>query len=164
MSLASTKRLAKEYRALEKEAENSTVIRDVDIAPVEEYDMFRWTGTIRGAPDTPYEGGVWKIDIKVPPTYPLQPPEIRFVTKICHPNIHFTTGEVCLDILKNHWTAAWTLQSACIAVLALLSDPEIDSPLNIDAANVLRFNDKPAYDSLVKYFAYKYAISKDGDT
>jgi hypothetical protein len=48
-------------------------------------------------------------------------------------NVLFKTGEICLDILKpDAWTPAWTLQSVCRAVTALLSHPEADSPLNCD--------------------------------
>lgn len=43
------------------------------------------------------------------------------------------TGEICLDILKTTWSPAWTLQSVCRAILALLSQAEPDSPLNCDA-------------------------------
>ncbi|KAK9433732.1 ubiquitin-conjugating enzyme/RWD-like protein [Lipomyces doorenjongii] len=163
MASAASRRLLKEYSALQKEnvisasSALASSINDVSISPVSQKDLFYWTGVITGIPGGPYEGGSWKIDIRIPNTYPLHPPEIKFVTPICHPNIHFKTGEVCLDVLKSHWTAAWTLLSACIAVRALLSDPEIDSPLNIDAANVLRCGDTTGYDSLVRYFTNKYA-------
>lgn len=36
-----------------------------------------------------YPDGCWKLDIRIPPNYPLSPPEIRFATPICHPNVHF---------------------------------------------------------------------------
>jgi len=43
------------------------------------------------------------------------------------------TGEICLDVLRNQWSPAWTISTACTAVRALLESPEPDSPLNIDA-------------------------------
>jgi peroxin-4 len=67
------------------------------------------------------------------------------VTQIFHPNVHFRTGDICLDILKKEWSPAWGLQAACRAVLALLSDPDADSPLNCDAGNMVRGGDLSAY-------------------
>ena len=40
--------------------------------------------------------------------------------QIFHPNVHFRTGDICLDILKKEWSPAWGLQAACRAVLALV--------------------------------------------
>ena len=74
--------------------------------------------------------------LNVPEQYPLVPPKIRFQTRIFHPNVHFKTGEICLDILKNAWSPAWTLQSVCQAIIALMSDPAADSPLNCDAGEL----------------------------
>lgn len=65
-----------------------------------------WTdlkGEIAGPPDTPYEGGKFALEIKVPETYPFNPPKVKFVTKIWHPNISSVTGAICLDILKDNW-------------------------------------------------------------
>ena len=68
---------------------------------------------LQGPANTPYQGGFFELDIKVPDQYPLVPPIVFFRTKIFHPNVHFKTGEICLDILKTAWSPAWTLQSTC---------------------------------------------------
>lgn len=43
----------------------------------------------QGPSETPYEGGVFQLAFAVPEQYPLQPPQVRFLTKIFHPNVHF---------------------------------------------------------------------------
>lgn len=150
---AATKRLLKELSSQYADP-NPALDR---LEPISEDDIFTWKAVLNGVHDSPYEGGKWEITITIPPTYPMRPPEMKFDTKICHPNIHFDTGEVCLDVLKSQWTPAWTISSACTAVQVMLSDPEPDSPLNIDAANLARSGDKMAYEDLIRYYTAIYA-------
>lgn len=53
-------------------------------------------GKINGPVGTSYEGGVFEIEISIPPQYPFEPPKMRFVTKVYHPNISSQTGAICL--------------------------------------------------------------------
>lgn len=72
---------------------------------------------------------------------PPQPSSCCSRTAACHAHarkhaaraLPLQTGEVCLDILQSAWSPAWTLHSVCQAILALLSAPAADSPLNCDA-------------------------------
>jgi hypothetical protein len=82
---------------------------------------------------------------------------MHFVTPICHPNVLFKTGEICLDILKEAWTPIWTLESSCRAVIAMLAAPEASSPLNCDAGNLLRAGDTRGFNALARCNAFDYA-------
>lgn len=135
----------------------------LSLEPVSEDNLTHWEATFSGQEDSPYSDGLFELHIQVPEDYPLRPPTIRFRTKICHPNINFKDGEICLDILKTQWSPAWTLQSACTAVRELLVSPEVDSPLNIDAANLLRCGDVMGYNSLVRMYVDMYALPVVGD-
>ena len=72
-------------------------------------------------------------------------------------NTRARPGDICLDILKKEWSPAWGLQAACRAVLALLSDPDAESPLNCDAGNMLRGNDMLAYNSTAAMYTVENA-------
>jgi peroxin-4 len=80
------------------------------------------------------------------------------ISQVFHPNVHFRTGDICLDILKKEWSPAWGLQAACRAVLALLSDPEGESPLNCDAGNMVRAGDWLAYESTAAMYTVENAM------
>jgi peroxin-4 len=43
------------------------------------------------------------------------------------------------------------------AIQTLLTSPEPESPLNVDAAALLRSGDTVGYDSLVRYYVWRYA-------
>jgi hypothetical protein len=53
-------------------------------------------GTITGPEGTPYEGGVFDVDVIIPTEYPFEPPKMKFITKIWHPNVSSQTGAICL--------------------------------------------------------------------
>lgn len=98
-------------------------------------------GQISGPPDTPYEKGLFDLEIKIPETYPFNPPKVRFTTRIWHPNISSVTGAICLDILKDQWAAAMTIRTVLLSIQALLASPEPDDPQ--DAVVAKQYKDNP---------------------
>lgn len=105
--------------------------------------------------------GRWLLRIAIPPTYPLQPPRIAFATPVVHANVSLETGEICLDLLnsgtgsssKSAWTPAYSVLECVRAVRMLLASPEPDSPLNVDAAALLRAGDALGARRLVEFWS-----------
>ncbi|KKY13934.1 putative ubiquitin conjugating enzyme [Phaeomoniella chlamydospora] len=136
-----------------KEYENAPNEALLHLGPVSDEDLFQWEAVLKGVKGSAYEGGLWLLTLTIPPTYPHTPPTIHFVTPICHPNINFSTGEICLTLLtQEHWSPLYTLSSTLTAIQQLLTDPTPDSPLNVDIAKLLRDRDQIGAESLVRFW------------
>ncbi|KAJ0261835.1 Ubiquitin-conjugating enzyme E2 27 [Hirschfeldia incana] len=116
-------RVQKELQDCEKDRDSS----GIRVCPKSD-NLTRLTGTIPGPIGTPYEGGIFQIDITIPEGYPFEPPKMQFSTKVWHPNISSQSGAICLDVLKDQWSPALTLKTALVSVQALLSAPEPKDP------------------------------------
>jgi len=118
-------------------------------------DMFHWSATIMGPSASPFEGGVFFLNIHFPADYPFKPPKISFTTKIYHPNIN-SSGGICLDILKNAWSPALTISKVLLSICSLLTDPNPDDPLVPDIARLFK-SDPSKYAQTAKEWTSKFA-------
>jgi ubiquitin-conjugating enzyme E2 C len=84
--------------------------------------LLTWTATLDGPADTPYENLVFKLSLSFPANYPYSPPTVLFKTPIYHPNVDFS-GRICLDILKDKWSAVLNVQSVLLSLQSLLGEP-----------------------------------------
>jgi len=98
-------------------------------------NLFSWIGTIQGATGTVYEGLSFKLSLKFPTGYPYAPPVVKFETPCFHPNVD-QHGNICLDILKDKWSAANDVRTVLLSIQSLLGEPNNDSPLNTTAASL----------------------------
>jgi ubiquitin-protein ligase len=76
-----SKRLFSEYRSLLTSPPDG-----ITAGPVNEDDLFAWEALIQGPEGTPFEGGIFPAELKFPKDYPLNPPKMKFLGEIWHPN------------------------------------------------------------------------------
>ena len=87
--MASTRerRIAKELADIHNDKDNSGVAAQ----PIDLSNLTHLKGTFPGPPDSPYAGGTFQVDIKIPDNYPFKSPIMKFDTKIWHPNVSSVT-------------------------------------------------------------------------
>ena len=145
-------------KRIKKELENLKTDPPVNCsAGPEDDDIFKWTATLMGPSASPYQGGIFYLNIVFPQNYPFKPPKITFATKVYHPNIN-SSGGICLDILKENWSPALTISKVLISICSLLDDPNPDDPLVPDIAELFK-NDREAYNVKARDRTMVYAMS-----
>ncbi|KAK1533924.1 ubiquitin-conjugating enzyme E2 35, partial [Colletotrichum paranaense] len=151
-SMALPKRIVKETERLMAEP-----VPGISAVPHE--DNLRYFDVeIHGPTQSPYEGGVFKLELFLPDDYPMTPPKIRFLTKIFHPNVD-KLGRICLDVLKNNWSPALQIRTILLSIQALLGAPNPDDPLAADVAKSWK-EDEQAAIATAKEWTTKFAVPK----
>ena len=149
ISTMSSKRIQKEHQDLSKDApENCSAGSRGD-------NLFIWDATIIGPTESPYAGGLFKLEIHFPSDYPFKPPKVTFLTKIYHPNIN-SYGNICLDILKDQWSPALTVSKVLLSICSLLNDPNPKDPLVPDIAHLYE-KDRAKYEENATSWTMRYA-------
>ena len=97
--------------------------------------LFLWRATVEGPAASPYETLTYRLSLKFPAEYPYKAPLVKFETPCFHPNVD-GHGNICLDILKEKWSAALSVRTILLSIQALLAEPNNESPLNVVAARL----------------------------
>ncbi|POR39389.1 Uncharacterized protein TPAR_00421 [Tolypocladium paradoxum] len=117
----------------------------------------------KGPAETPFEGGIWKVHVELPDTYPYKSPSIGFVNRIFHPNIDELSGSVCLDVINQTWSPMYDMINIFEVFLPqLLRYPNPTDPLNGEAAALL-IREPKSYEAKVKEYVQKYATKDAAD-
>ena len=145
-----TKRIQKEYMDMQTDPpENCSA------GPISEDEFDKWEATIIGPAGTPYQDGIFRLEIYFPPNYPYTPPKIIFRTPIFHCNIK--EGQICLDILTaNKWSPALTISKVLLSISSMLADQNSSDPLNKQAAD-LYINNRPLFEKTAKDYVRRHA-------
>ncbi|KAL6195031.1 hypothetical protein ACLB2K_030653 [Fragaria x ananassa] len=118
-------------------------------------NLYHWVATILGPPGTPYQGGIYFLDIKFPTEYPFKPPEVVFRTRVFHCNVN-SSGNVSLEIIKDGWSPARTITKVLLAIRSILTKPDPYNPLVPSIAH-LYLADKAKHDELASEWTMRFA-------
>jgi ubiquitin-conjugating enzyme E2 R len=139
-SSALVRLLQNQYKNIQKEP-----VEGLFFEP-DESNLQLWKIWVEGSKGTPYEGGIYQLQMTFPDTYPMEPPELRFISEFWHPNV-YKDGKVCISILhppgedamsgelpEERWLPTQTVTTVMLSVISMLSDPNISSPANVDSS------------------------------
>lgn len=80
-----------------------------------------------------YAQGRFTFTFEIGQNYPIDPPKVRLLQKIYHPNIDLD-GALCLNILREDWKPVLSLNHIAIGIQFLFLEPNKNDPLNRLAA------------------------------
>jgi len=121
-------------------------------------NIYKWKINIVGPEKTPYEKGLFQLDIDVPNEYPFKPPKVKFATKIYHPNVK-SDGGVCHEMLNDGWSPQLKISEVLLMVNQILKEPNPENPLEPEIANQYKA-DRNTFNKTAKEWAKKYAGAK----
>ncbi len=145
------RRIVKETQRLMAEP-----VEGISAAPTED-NMRYFNVVIVGPSSSPYEGGVFKLELFLPEDYPMAAPKVRFLTRIYHPNVD-KLGRICLDILKDKWSPALQIRTVLLSIQALMSAPNPDDPLDENVAKMWKTDEARAME-MAREWTRMYADS-----
>ncbi|XP_023574070.1 ubiquitin-conjugating enzyme E2 U [Octodon degus] len=136
--------------------------KGITASPISE-DMMQWKADIQGLQNSPWQGLVFELAIHFTPDYNFVPPAVRFVTIPFHPNVDPDTGEPCIDFLNNSakWNSRYTLGSILLALQVMLSNPGLENPVNLEAAQMLN-EDQSMYEVVLQRLFQRSLQSEEG--
>jgi len=145
------KRLGHDLKGLAQDAPEGIEAKPLDSC------YYHWQASITGPVGSPYEGGVFYLYLKVPMLYPFRPPEVRFLTKIFHPNVN-RHGDIGIDsIQQGNWVSGLTLPKVLISIQSLLTDPYCDVCMEPEIGQLYR-TDRETFDSIARQWTWKFAM------
>ncbi|CAF3157801.1 unnamed protein product [Rotaria sp. Silwood2] len=153
-AITAQRRLMRDLRDL-----SQNPVEGINAAPVSADNIFHWNAILDGPEDSLFEDGSFVLSLKFPQDYPNHPPDVKFVTKVFHPNIYMD-GSICLDILQHRWSASLDVSTLLISIRSLLTDPNPPSPDNSEAA-MLYQNHRRDYERRVREYIDQQLVEDD---
>lgn len=169
------KRITEDFATLKKMGQKGA-IKQLKPYPGDKKSIEHLAVLLEAPKGSPYEKGLFKLELRYGPDYPYSPPFVRLHTPIWHPNFWPNPNEypgkrnICLGLVdpelkgtKAGWSPSKNVSSVINAIVAMLNvDAQYTNPndvFNKKAAMELLANEK-AFRKKAKELTQKYAKSK----
>ncbi|EGD73335.1 ubiquitin-conjugating enzyme E2 T [Salpingoeca rosetta] len=121
---------------------------------------------VAGPPDSPYEKGVFRVELDCSGRYPFEPPKARFITPIYHPNID-TAGRICLDLLKmppkGSWKPSINISTLLTSLQLLMGEPNPEDGLLPDVSSEFKYR-RGEFLRKARAFTQKHAVGSSSSS
>eukprot|EP00045_Choanoeca_perplexa_P019418 m.2791 g.2791 ORF g.2791 m.2791 type:complete len:169 (-) comp4092_c0_seq1:779-1285(-) len=131
-------------------------------AGLKDDNIYLWEVVMMPPDETLYAGAIFKAELEFSKEYPSMPPTMKFVKVVpWHPNV-YDNGNVCISILHppgddefgyedsgERWLPVHTVTTILLSVLSMISDPNDESPANVEAAKQWR-DDRAGFQKRVR--------------
>jgi len=147
MASSALRRLMAEFKQISNNPPDG-----IAAGPITEDNFLEWEAVITGPEGTPFQDGVFVAKLTFPQDYPLNPPKMKFLSDLFHPNI-YPDGRVCISILhppgkdptgyessSERWSPVQSIEKILLSVMSMIAEPNTESPANVDAAKMWREN------------------------
>ncbi|NVM02684.1 MAG: ubiquitin-conjugating enzyme E2 [Candidatus Helarchaeota archaeon] len=174
MSIRSS-RISKDVAQLKKLLKNKVIFQLKPFNPKRK-SIDHLAITIKGPKRTPYQGGLFRLEMRFPREYPRHPPFVRMHTGIWHPNFWPKPSEypgqrnICLALIdpnyigkKGGWSPSKTAVTVVQAIIAMLNTRgKFINPTDVfnKKAAVEMMKNPKTFDKKVKHLVKKYANKK----
>jgi ubiquitin-conjugating enzyme E2 T len=132
----------------------------VCVWPADNSSLSRLEAQIQGPDGTVYAKGIFKLEVEIPDRYPFEPPNVKFVTPVYHPNID-SGGRICHDILnmppKGQWRPSLNIGAVLASIRVLLEEPNHDDGLMSDISAEYKHN-RALFDDKARQSTERYAM------
>jgi len=128
----------------------------LSVRPKDDNNLFEWQAILAGPKDSPYEGGMFFVNVVIPADYPFRPPTVRFETRIYHPAFN-DEGVMFWDL--GEWSPGKKIYDIMLTLKDWLIDPVRGETIIQMFWGVDQHIGKDPFEKNTRYFTKEYATS-----
>ncbi|KAH8246397.1 hypothetical protein KR026_003267 [Drosophila bipectinata] len=120
-----------------------------------------WDCGVPGKKGTPWQGGIFWLEVTFTEEYPTKPPQCKFVPTVLHPNV-YPSGIVKYPLLEEDWQPGITLKCLMTCIQELLYMPNMNDAVAMRAVYLMKWRPRD-YNRIVRAQAHDMSPMMSSD-